>query len=128
MATKNMAYDHPQYVVRQAAHIKLPATAASTSVAKFLAFTAMKIKSVNTIVGIAGTSTNAGWDFLNGTSSVGGVVVGTSVAVTVGAESQFDTTLASGGYLDIKTKAESATLAGDIMIEYEFVPGANVSA
>lgn len=127
MATKNMAYDHPQYTVRQAAHIKLPATAASTSVAKFLAFTAMKIKSVNTIVGIAGTHTAAGWDFLNGTSSVGGVTVGTAVAATVGAEASFNATLASGGYLDIKTKADSATLAGDIMIEYEFVPGANVT-
>lgn len=122
-----MAYDHPQYIVRQAAHIKLPATAASTSVAKFLAFTAMKIKSVNAIVGIAGTHTAAGWDFLNGTSSVAGVTAGTSVAATLLTEASFNTTLASGGYLDIKTKADSATLAGDIMIEYEFVPGANVT-
>jgi hypothetical protein len=128
MATKNMAYDHPAYLARLSNHVKLPATAASTSVAKFVAFSAIKIKSVNAIVGIAGTHTAAGWDLLNGTSSVGGFTAGTSVATTLLTEVSADITLASGGYLDVKTKADSATLAGDIMIEYEMVPGANVTA
>jgi hypothetical protein len=127
MATKNMSYDHPAYTARLSNHVKLPATAASTSVAKFLAFTALKIKSVNAIVGIAGTHTSAGWDLLNGTSSVGGFVAGTAAAASVLTEVSTDITLASGGYLDFKTKADSATLAGDIMIEYEIVAGANVT-
>ena len=127
MATKNMAYDHPAYVTRHSMHIKLPATAASTSVAKFLAFTTMKIKSVNAIVGIAGTHTAAGWDLANGTTSVAGFTAGTTAALGVLTEASFNATLNSGGYLDIKTKADSATLAGDIMIEYEIVPGANVT-
>jgi len=128
MATKSMAYDHPTYTCRQAAPLNLPATAASISAGKFIAFTAMKVKGISTMVVIAGTATAAGYDFLNGTSSVGGVTLGTSAAGTEGTRYETDITLASGGHLDIKTKAASATLAASAMIEFEIIPGANVTA
>lgn len=128
MATKSMSYDHPTYTVRQATAINLPATAASISAGKFMAFTSMKIKSIQAGVVIAGTATAAGYDILNGTSSVGGFLAGTSAAGSVLTAIASDITLSSGGFLDIKTKAASATLAAAVTIEYEIVPGAEVTA
>lgn len=128
MATKSMRYDHPTYVTRQAAPMNMHAVAASVSAAKFIAFTSMKIKGISTMVNIAGTATAAGYDFLNGTTSVGGVTLGTSVAGTEGTRFETDISLTSGGYLDIKTKAASATLAASAMIEFEIVPGADVTS
>lgn len=128
MATKSMRYDHPAYQARLVSHVSVPAIAASTSAFKFLAYTAMKVKKVGAIVMVAGTNASAGWDILNGTTSVGAITAGTDAAATVPTAFQTDVTLAAGGYLDIKTKANSATLKGDFYIEYELIPGADVSA
>ena len=128
MATKSMAYDHPQYTVHGAAPLNLPAAAASVSISKFAAFTSTKIKSIQGIVNIAGTATGAGYDILNGTSSVGEFLAGTGAAGSVLTAISSDISLSSGGYLDVKTKADSATLAASLMLEYEVVPGASVTA
>lgn len=128
MATKSMAYDHPTYTVRHVAPLALPATAASTSAGKFVALVAMKVKSVNVGVNIAGTNAAAGYDILNGTTSVGAITCGTDAAGTIETAVTTDITLAAGGYLDIKTKANSATLACSAAIEYEITPGATVTA
>lgn len=128
MATKSMSYDHATYTARQSAPINMPAVAASTAAAKFVAFTDMKIKSIQGAVNIAGTATAAGYDILNGTSSVGEFLAGTSAAGSVLTAIASDITLASGGFLDVKTKAASATLAASLMVEYEVVPGASVTA
>lgn len=127
MATKNMAYDHPAYQARLVAGVPLPATAASTSVFKFAAFTSIRIKSINVIVKTAGTADAAGYDILNGTSSIGSIGVGTNAAAVFGTGLTTDVALSSGGYLDIKTKAASATMACDAVIEFQLDPGANVS-
>lgn len=127
MATKSMAYDHPTYIVRQATALSLPAVAASISAGKFVAFTAMKVKGISTMVNIAGTATGAGYNFYNGTTSVGAVTLGTSAAGTEGTRFETSVTLASGGYLDIKTKADSATMAASALIEFEIIPGADVT-
>lgn len=128
MATKTMAYDHPAYVTRGAAVLNCPAIAASTAAAKFVAFTSMKIKSIQGAVNIAGTATAAGYDILNGTSSVGEFVTGTSAAGSVLTAISSDISLTSGGFLDVKTKAASATVAASFLVEYEIVPGASVTA
>jgi hypothetical protein len=128
MATKSMMYDHPTYVTRQAAPLNLPAIAASTSAAKFVAYTSLKIKSIQGAVNIAGTATAAGYDILNGTSSVGEFLTGTSAAGSVFTAIASDISLSSGGFLDVKTKAASATVAASLLIEYEVVPGASVTA
>lgn len=124
---KSMAYDHPQYTVRQFSPVALPATAASTSVFKFFAFTSMRIKRIAAIVKVAGTADAAGYDVLNGTSSVGSLGIGTLAAASAGTGLTSDITLTSGGYLDFKTKAASATMAVDAMIEWELLPGADVT-
>jgi hypothetical protein len=129
MATKSMAYDHPTYTVRQAAALTLPAVAASTSVAKFVAFTDMKIKSIQCAVNIAGTSVGtSGYDILNGTTSVGAFLLSTNAAGSLITAIASDITLASGGFLDVKTKADSATQAASLLLEYEIIPGATVTA
>jgi len=126
MAKKSMSYDHPTYITRQSAQVFCPAVAASTSANKFLAFTAMKIKSINMAVQIAGTSTAAGYDIRNGTTSVGAFTLGTAAVATFGTEFNTDITLASGGYVNFVTKAESATLAAQAVVEFEIIPGADV--
>ena len=128
MATKSMAYDHPAYQARLVAPLYVPATAASTSAFRFTAYTAMKIKKVGGTIKTAGTNDAAGWDMLNGTTSVGGITAGTAAAATALTAFQTDVTLAAGGYLDIKTKAASATLQADMYVEYELIAGADVSA
>lgn len=128
MATKSMSYDHPTYTARKAAPLAVPAVAASVSAGKFVAFTDMKIKSIQAIVNIAGTATAAGYDIYNGTSSIAAFVAGTNAAGSVLTAITTDITLASAGYVDVKTKADSATLAASLMIEYEIVPGASVTA
>jgi hypothetical protein len=128
MATKSMSYDHPTYEARRVAPIKLPAGSASASISKFVAFTDIKVKSVNLVVQVLGTSDTAGYDLLNGTTSFGAIVTGTSAVGTALTAVVSDQTLSSGGYIDFKTKAESATLAAEGYVEYEVIPGANVTA
>jgi hypothetical protein len=125
---KSMAYDHPTYTVRHVAPIKLPATAASTTVSKFVAFTAIKVKSIGIMTQIAGTADAAGYDLLNGTSSIGAAVMGTVAAGAMGTMTFTEQTLASGGYIDFKTKAASATLAGEAYVEFEIIAGSDVTS
>ena len=127
MANKSMSYDHPTYVALYVVRIKLPATAASTTVSKFVAFTAIKVKSIGIMTQIAGSADAAGYDLLNGTTSVGAAVMGTVAAGAMGTVTFTEQTLASGGYIDFKTKAASATLAGEGYVEFEIIPGANVT-
>ena len=127
MAEKSMAYDNPQYQVHQIAVIPLDAVAASTSVRKFVAFTNIRVKRVDAIVKTAGTADAAGYDLLRGTSSLGSLGVGTGAAASLGTAFVGDIALTSGQYLDIKTKAASATLACDVAVEFVFDPGANVT-
>lgn len=128
MATKSMAYDHPTYVARRMAAIKLPAGSASASISKFVAFTDIKVKSINLVVQVAGTAAAAGYDVLNGTTSFGAITAGTSAAASVLTAVVSDQTLSSGSYIDFKTKADSATLAAEGYVEYEIIPGASVTS
>lgn len=128
MATKSMAYDHPTYTARKCAPLAVPAVAASVSAGKFIAFTDMKIKSIQAAVNIAGTATAAGYDIYNGTSSIGAFTAGTNAAGSILTAITTDITLTSAGFVDVKTKADSATLAASLMFEYEITPGASVTA
>ncbi len=127
MAVQNLRYDHPAYITRQFIPVPLVATAASTTVAKFPAFTTMKIKSIGILVTIAGTATAASYDILNGTSSVGNINLSTNAALYT-TQLTTDITLSSGGYLDIKTAAASATMAAIATVEFHLSPFGNVSA
>lgn len=127
MATKSMAYDQPTYTVRRMATIALPATAASTSVRKFVAFTDIKVKSIGGILGVAGTSTGAtvwGWQVNKGVTSISAwsLATATATALMLLPAITSDLTLASGDYIDFKTLSLSATNTADLYIEYELIP------
>ena len=127
MATKSMAYDQSTYTVRRMATIALPATAASTSVRKFVAFTDIKVKSIGGIIGVAGTATGAvmwGWSLHKGVTSysVWSLNTDTATALMPLVTVTSNITLASGEYLDFKTLAASATNTADLYIEYELIP------
>lgn len=125
---KSMDYNHPTYTKRRCAVLHGVVAANGVSAAKFLAFTAVKIKKVGAIVYTAGTADTAAWDILNGTTSVASIVAGTSAAATVLTPVTQDITLASDGYLNIRSNSDNATTQGDFYIEWEIVPGADVTS
>jgi hypothetical protein len=119
-------YDSPQYTVSQLNFMNLPAIAASTVALKWPAHCALKIKRLTAIVQVAGTATGAGYDVFNGTSSVGGLTLGTSAANSVVSLTQ-NIVLASGGFFEVRTKANSATLAAGLNVEFETPYPANLT-
>lgn len=127
MARKSMAYDHPAYITRQVEHLTAPAAAASTAIRKFVAFTDIKVKSIGGNVRVAGTADAAGYELINGVTSFATMTAGTLTAGAALTAYTGDQTLASGGYINVKTLADSATLAADLYIEYELIPGAEVT-
>lgn len=111
-------YDSPQYNVRQFTNFRLPATTASQPVLKYVTHCAMKIKRITGIVFTAGTNATAGYDVYNGTASVGEVTFGTGTANTVASLTR-DISLSSAGWLEFRTKANSATMVTDMTVEFE---------
>ena len=127
MATKTLSYDHPTYQVRPSAVVNCPAVAAEISAGKFVAFAAMKVKSIRGAVNVAGTADTAAYDLYNGTTSIGTIVMGTKTAGEALSYTTSDITLASGGFIDFKTIADSATLAASFTVEYQLTPGAAIT-
>lgn len=124
MATSQREYTNPTYHTRHVVPVHVQAVAASTTAFRFLAMAKMKVKSINAIVNVAGTNASAGWDILNGTTSVAAITAGTNTASTVLTAVSTDITVTAASYLEIKTKANSATLQADFYIEYEILPDA----
>jgi hypothetical protein len=72
MATKNMAYDHPAYLIRSQHAFHQNAPGASTSFSKFVAFTALQVMSVTAVQITAGTSTTTLWNGTATTTAING--------------------------------------------------------
>jgi len=130
MVDKSYAYDHPQYTSRGSATIHCAAGTVNLSAAKFIAFAAMKVTSIRSVVGVAGTADASQINVLNGTTSFATLGNGTEsagAALTAVAPSAANATLARGGYLDFKrSDTNGATMACDVIVEYELVPGAPI--
>jgi len=126
MADKSMRYDHPQYTVRRCATIHCAAGTVELSAAKFIAFAAMKVTSIRSVVGVAGTHDDSQINVLNGTTSFATLGNGTAVAgaaLTAINPDAADATLARGGYLDFqRSAAEGETMTCDAIVEYEVIP------
>jgi hypothetical protein len=130
MAKKIRAYDDAAYRARYSTMINISAVAASIPAGKFIAFAACKIKSLKAAVNIAGTNAAAGYDIYNGTTSIGEFVCGTSTAgslITEVLPTAITGAMAEDTILDFRTKANSATLAATISVEYEITPVANIT-
>ena len=72
MTTRNMSYDHPAYEVRLAHGYGQNAAGASTAFGKFVAWTALTLFSVNSILATAGTSTYTAWNGTATTTAING--------------------------------------------------------
>lgn len=76
-------YDHPAYLARLACNMGVSA-AGTTAQAGLIAFPwPIKIHTINAVVATAGTVTTAAVALMNGTATIGSVVVGTSTANSV---------------------------------------------
>ncbi len=121
-------YTDPQFRVNQGNQVNGPAVAASTVAAKFTAFAKTRILSVKGAVMVAGTNTAAGYELLNGTTTVGSITCGTNTAgaKVTGSVTAANAVLEEGDVLDFKTLANSATLAAAFVVEYRVEPDADV--
>ena len=128
MATESYRYDHPAYTARYSAIVNCPAVAASSVAGKFVAFTAMKVKSIRGVVNIAGTNTDASYTLSNGTTSFSDAAVSTNAAGSAVSVTMTDQTLAAGGYINFATAANTGTTASSFVVEYEIVPGSSVTS
>ena len=133
MVTKNMAYDHPAYIVPHMPSFTTTAGAAGVG-AKFIAFTTTLMKSATVMVQTAGTVTTANFnDYtffkVNGTSTTSVGYSGnlwTTVAFTAGTQVPLTGTLSVGEMLCAKHGTDATQVAA---IGYELLlsPGANVT-
>ena len=129
MANKSMAYDHCHYTVHQNKHVNCAIAAASTSIHVIPFKNGGIIKEITAGIIGAGTNAASGYGIYNGTTSVGALTVGTSTALSQVSAGLGDITIAAGGYLEIRTLANSATpQAVDLNIEWRPIPGSNVTA
>lgn len=156
MAQKNMAYDHPAYLVRMCNSFGANTAGASTATSKFVAFTNMHVFALGATTFVAGTSTYTAW---NGTATVtttgtGDQISGIKVSgTTTSTYGPYALSAAAGSYSRIQisqTGVGSATADGGVSlaagdtfhlvrgtdatavqitnIEYAIDPQANVSA
>lgn len=110
------SYGGPNGVVIREQRQRGIAGAASATMAKFAYYQKTKVKRVQLLVETAGTNASAGVDIYNGTTSVGAVTVGTNTANSIATSGVLDTEVAAGGFLDIRGKANSATMVVSVTI------------
>lgn len=133
--TKNMAYDHPAYLVPGFIGGAAAAGASSTPV-RFAAYTAMIAKSLTVTPIIAGTGTGnctvtvekiaAGGTAI---TTLAQVVMGTAAAgvtTNVLLSSSANSTFAAGDVLRVQNGADATSVLA-VGVEYVLVPGASVT-
>ncbi len=123
-----MAYDDPDFTIRQEQFAGEAGGAATTEYCKFRRFQKTRLKKVHASVTTAGTATAHGFDVYQGTSSVGTIALSTTAAAgAAGAVSAssglLDVTLAAGQQVSVKSLAD-ATGKAHIIFEYETLPDA----
>lgn len=120
MSQKSMIYDHPAYIVRACESFGANTAGASSVTAKWLAFTASHIFSINATSFVVGTSTTTGW---NGTATVtatgtGDLISGIKVSgTTTSTYGPYALNAAAGGFQRIQisgTGVGSSTADGGV--------------
>lgn len=119
-----MAYDDAAFSIRREINAPNIAGADEASMAKFLQFQATRLKAVHALVCVAGTSTAAGLDVFIGTASVAEVILGEDEPGSVVHSGRIDLDVPANGLIEIKGKADSATLVVSLSIEHEVSPAA----
>lgn len=121
-------YDDANSTVRRETRTPLITGLASAMVARFLYFQKTRVKKVHALITTAGTNAAAGFDILNGTTSVGEIVIGTNTAGVVAASGTLNADIAAGSFLELKGKANSATAVCAFCIEEQVLPEAVATA
>lgn len=117
-------YDHPNCTVRRERNMDNRTGVASATFAKTLFYQKAVLKAVHSVVVTAGTNTAAGYDIYVGTTSVGAVTTGTDAAGTVHTSGALNSAIAANTIVDLRGKANSATMVNSFVLEYEVEPDA----
>lgn len=120
-----MSYDDPNFAIRREDKLSEVAGAASASMAKVMYFLHSRLKKVHAICHTAGTNASAGVDIYVGTTSVGAIVTGTDTAGTVYHSSLLDADIPANSFVELKGKANSATMVHSFSLETEVLPDAS---
>lgn len=104
-----MRYDHQNRAVREYTQNNITGVA-STTITKFHVYAAGTLKRVSALIATAGTNASAGVDIYVGTTSVGAITVGTSLAGVAADSGVIDVAIPAAGMIDIRGKANSATM------------------
>lgn len=121
------AYNHPNYAITRQLLTGNLTGADAASINKFHFFLAAKLKAVHGTVVTAGTDTAAAFDVYVGTASVGSLAFGTNTAGVQKHTAVLDAAVPQNGVVEIKGKANSATLVASLCLEYEVTPSADES-
>lgn len=117
-----MGFSDPNFTVRrESCHTTV--AGATTEGAKFRQFQASRLKKVHVAVVTAGTNAGHGYDVYHGTTSIGTISLGTSVANTVGHSGLLNRTIATMDQVSVKSLVD-ATGVAHVVYEYEVTPDA----
>ena len=95
---------------------------------KFHCYAARKLKAVHGQVVTAGTHDAAGIDIYVGTTSVGAITVGTNTAGSLLTSGAINIDVPQNGLIELKGKANSATMVVSLVVEHEVATTATETA
>ena len=104
-----MRYDSPDRAMRELTQNNVTG-AASATMTKFHTYAKSRLKRVSALIATAGTNATAGVDIFVGTTSVGAITVGTNTAGVTADSGALDVEVPAAGMIEIKGKANSATM------------------
>lgn len=112
-----MSYDDPNSSVAREHRVANLLGVASASILQLHYYQKTRIKQIRGRVVTAGTNAAAGIDIFNGTTSVGAITFGTNTAGVVAASGALNTDIPADGLLELKGKANSATMVVSLVVE-----------
>lgn len=122
-----MSYDDANSSTRREVSLPNVVGVASATMVRHLQFQKARLKKVHALVNVAGTNAAAGVDIFIGTTSVGAVTVGTNTAGSTASSALIDSDIPALGMVEIKGKANSATMNVSLILEEQVLPDATQS-
>lgn len=123
-----MRYDSPNAAIVPLTENNLTGIAGATF-SKFHLYAKSKLRRVSALVVTAGTNAAAGIDIYVGTTSIGAITVGTNTAGVVADSGELDITITPGsnsGMIDLRGKANSATMVVSVCCQVQALPDGDV--
>lgn len=123
-----MAYDSANSVVRRELATGNITGVAGATMNKFLFYQKATLKQVHALVATAGTNASAGVDIYVGTTSVGAITVGTNTAGSTASSGTLNAAIPALGMVDVRGKANSATMVVSLAMEFDVAHDATQTA